>query len=41
MKLTRYDETKRAHNSQIGRAEENLKLSRDGLSQRQASGTDQ
>ena len=38
--LTRYDETKkRAHDSQIVRAKENLKLSHGGPSYNQASGT--
>ena len=32
---------KRAHESQVVRAKENLKLSYDGPSQRQASGTNQ
>ena len=42
MKLTHYDETKiSAHDSQIVRAKENLKLSYDGSSQRQASGNNQ
>ena len=37
-----YDETKkRAHDSKIVRAKELLKLSHDGPSQRQASGTNQ
>ena len=37
-----YDDTKkRAHDSQIVRAKENLKLSYDGPGQRQASGTNQ
>ena len=37
-----YDETKkRAHDSQIVRAEENLKLSHGGFSRRQASGSKQ
>ena len=40
MKLTHYDETKgRAHDSQIVRAKENLKLSYVGSSQRQSSDT--
>ena len=42
MKLKHYDETKkRAHDSQIVRAKENLKLSYGGASQRQVSGTNQ
>ena len=42
IKLTHYDETKkRSHDSQIVRAEVNLKLSYCGPSQRQASGTNQ
>ena len=41
-KLTHNEETKeRAHNTQIVRGKENLKLSYDGTSQRQASGTNQ
>ena len=40
IKLTHYDEPKnRAHNSQIVRAKENLKLSHGGLSHKQASCT--
>ena len=40
--ITHYDETKKmAHDSQIVRAKENLKLSHGGPSQRQASGTNQ
>ena len=40
IKLTLHDETKkRAHDSQIVRAKENLKLSHGGSSYRQASGT--
>ena len=40
--ITHFDDTKkRAHDSQIVRAEENLKLSYGGPSQRQASGTNQ
>ena len=40
MKLTHYDETEnRAHNYQIIRAKENLKLSQGGPSYSQASGT--
>ena len=40
--LTQYDDTKkRAHDSQIVRAKENLKLSYVGPSQRQAPGTNQ
>ena len=40
IKLTHYDETeKRAHDSQIVRAKENLQLSRSGPSLGQASGT--
>ena len=40
IKLTHYDETKkRAHDSQIVRAKEELKLSHSTPSQRQASGT--
>ena len=40
IKLTPHDETKkRAHDSQIVRAKENLKLSHDGSSYRKASGT--
>ena len=40
IKLTLHDETKkRAHDSQIVRAKENLKLSHDGSSYRLASGT--
>ena len=39
-KLTRYGDTeKRAHDSQIGRTNENLKLSYGGPSQRLISGT--
>ena len=39
---THYEDIKkRAHDSQIGRAKENLKLSYGGPSQRQASGTNQ
>ena len=39
---THYDEPKKlAHDSQIVRTKENLKLSYDGHSQRQASGTNQ
>ena len=42
MKLTRYDETKKkAHDSQIVRAKENLKLSYGGSSERQTSDTNQ
>ena len=42
IKLTHYDETiKRAQDSQIVRAKENLKLSYGGPRQRQASGTNQ
>ena len=41
-KLTHYDDTnKRAHETQIVRANENLKLIYGGPSQRQASGTNQ
>ena len=40
IKLTHYGETKnRAHDSQIVRAKENLKLSYEGASYSQASGT--
>ena len=40
IKLTLHDETKkRAHDSQIVRAKENLKLSHGGSSYRKASGT--
>ena len=40
IKLTPYDETKkRAHNSKIARAKENLKLSHGGFSYRLASDT--
>ena len=40
IKLTRYHETKKkAHDSEIVRAKQNLKLSHDGPSYRQASGT--
>ena len=39
IKLTRYDETKKkAHDPQIVRAKENLKLNHDGPSYSQASG---
>ena len=42
IKLTHYNDTKkRAHDSQIVRAKENLKLSYGVPSQRQASGTNQ
>ena len=42
IKLTHYDDAKKmAHYSQIVRAKDNLKLSYDGPSQRQASGTNQ
>ena len=42
IKLTHYDETKkRAHDSQMVRAKENLKLSHGGPSYRQASDTNQ
>ena len=42
IKLTHYDKTKkRAHDSQIVRAKEELKLSHSTPSQRQASGTNQ
>ena len=42
IKLIHYDETKkRAHDSQIVRAKEELKLSHSTPSQRQASGTNQ
>ena len=42
IKSTRYDGTKRrAHDTQVVRAKENLKLSYGGPSQRQASGTNQ
>ena len=42
IKRTCCDETKKmAHDSQIGRAEESLKLSQGGPSQRQTSGTNQ
>ena len=42
IKFTHYDETKkRAHDSQIVRTEENLKLSYCGPSQRHASGANQ
>ena len=42
IKLTHYDDKKkRAHDSQIVRAKENLKLSFGRSSQRQASGTNQ
>ena len=42
IKLTHYDETKKtAHDSQIFRATENLKLSHGGPSQRQASSANQ
>ena len=42
IKVTHYDDPKkRAHDSQIVRAKENLKLYCDGPSQRQASGTNQ
>ena len=42
IKLTHYDDTKKlAHDTQIVRAKENLKLSYGGPSQRQASGTNQ
>ena len=41
-KLTHYDESKiGVHDSQVVRAEENLKLSHGGPSQRQTSGTNQ
>ena len=36
-----YDDKEKVHDSQIVRAKENLKLSNDGPSQRQASGTNQ
>ena len=39
--LTHYIDTKRAHDSQIVRAKENLKLSHGGPSQRQVSATNQ
>ena len=42
IKLTHYDDTKKmAHDSQIVRAKENLKLGHGGPSQRQASDTNQ
>ena len=42
IKLSHYDDTKEsAHDSQIVRPKENLKLSYNGPSQRQASGTHQ
>ena len=41
IKLTNYDTKKRANDSQIVSAKENIQLSYSGPSQRQASGTNQ